>query len=107
MGRLVKNLCPEEDTPIQWNTQAGNITSNLKVKLYFTLPALSATNIVTCKCHVDDSAKVRCDMILGRYLLTELGLYLKFSEHVIEADDRPFNGSTKPMVDLGTYIFNI
>ena len=30
---------------------------------------------------------------------------LKFSEHVIEADDGPFNRSTTPMVDFGTYIF--
>ena len=30
---------------------------------------------------------------------------LKCSEHVIKSDDGPFNGSTTPMVDLGTYIF--
>ena len=45
-------------------------------------------------------------MILGRYILTELGLNLKFSEHVIEADDGPFKGSTTPMVDLVMYKFN-
>ena len=44
-------------------------------------------------------------MILGQDLLTEFGLNLKFSEHVIEADDGPFNESTTPMADLGTYIF--
>ena len=44
-------------------------------------------------------------MILGKDLLIELGLNLKFSEHVIEADDGPFNRFTIPMVDLGTYIF--
>ena len=44
-------------------------------------------------------------MILGRDLLTELRLNLKLYEHVIEADDGPFNGSTIPMVDLCTYIF--
>ena len=44
-------------------------------------------------------------MILGPDILTELGLNLKFSEHVIEADDGNFKGSTTPMVDLGTYIF--
>ena len=44
-------------------------------------------------------------MILGRDLLTELGLNLKLSDHIIEADDGPFKGSTTPMVDLGTYIF--
>ena len=55
--------------------------------------------------HVDDSAKGRYNLILGRYLLTESGLDLKLSEHVIKADDRPFKGSKIPMVDLGTYIF--
>ena len=44
-------------------------------------------------------------MILGWDLLTELGLNLKFSEHVIEVYYGHFNESTTPMVDLGTYIF--
>ena len=48
---------------MQWNTQAGNITTNLKVKVYFTLPELNATNIVTWKCHVDDYAKGIYNMI--------------------------------------------
>ena len=39
---------------------------------------------------------------LGRYLLTELRLNLKFSEHVIEADDGPFSGTTTTMVALAT-----
>ena len=43
--------------------------------------------------HVDDSAKGRYDIIVGEDLLTELGLNLIFSEHVIEADCGPFNGS--------------
>ena len=44
---------------MQWHTQAGNITTNLKVKVDFTLPELSATNAVTWKCHVDNSTKGR------------------------------------------------
>ena len=44
-------------------------------------------------------------MILGQYLLTELGLNLKISEHVIEANYITFKGSTTPMVDLSTYVF--
>ena len=70
MGRLVKKLGLEKYTLVQWNTQAVNITNNLKVKIYFTLPALSATNSVTWNCHVDDSAKGGYNMILGKYLLT-------------------------------------
>ena len=44
-------------------------------------------------------------MILGKDLLTELGLKLRSSEHVIKVDYGPFNGSTIHMVDLGMYIF--
>ena len=44
-------------------------------------------------------------MILGRYILTWLKLNTNFSEHVIEADDGPFQGSTTPMIDFGTYKF--
>ena len=55
---------------MQWHMQAGNITTNFKAKVYFTLPTLSTTNDFTWKWHVDESAKGRYDMILGRYLLT-------------------------------------
>ena len=95
---------PEKDAVMQWKTQYGNITTNVKVNIYITLPALPATNVVAWKCHVDDSTKGRYEMILSRDLLTKLVLNLKFSEHVMEEDDSPFTGSTAPMVDLGTYV---
>ena len=63
--RIVKTLNHKKHAAVQFQTQAGNITTNPKVKLDLTLPALSATNVVAWKCHVDDSAKVRYDMILG------------------------------------------
>ena len=69
------------------------------------MPALSATNVMTWDCHVDESTKGGYNMILGRDILTELGLNLKFSEHVIEADYGNFNRSKTSMVDLGAYIF--
>ena len=56
MGIMVKKLGLEEDTPMQWNTQAGNVTNNLNVKIYITIPAFSAINFMMCNCHVDDSA---------------------------------------------------
>ena len=59
MGRLVENLRTEKYDVVQWHTQAGNITTNLKVKVDFTIPALSATNVVTWNFHVDDSTKCR------------------------------------------------
>ena len=50
---------------MQWHTKAGSINTNLKVDVDFTLPELSAMNVITWKFHVDDSAKGRYDMILG------------------------------------------
>ena len=72
--KLTTKLINKRDNLIQWHTQTGNITANLKIKIYLTLPELSVTNIVTWNCHVDDSARGRYDMILGIYILTELGL---------------------------------
>ena len=63
MNRPISKLNPKKDNVVQWHMQAGNITTNHKVKIYFTLPELSATKIVTWNWHVDDSAKGMCDMI--------------------------------------------
>ena len=55
---------------------------------------------------MDEYDKGRYGMILERDLWTELGLNLKSSEHIIEADDGPFKGYTTPIVDFGAYISN-
>ena len=68
--RIVENLGPEKYAPMQWHTQAVNITTNIKVKVDFTLPELSMANVVTWKFHVDDSTKGRYAMILGQDVLT-------------------------------------
>ena len=90
---------------MQWHTQAGIITTNLKVEIKFILPKLSAKTILTCNCHVNDFSKGICNMILGRDILTALGLDLELSDYIIETNDGPIKGSTEPMVDLGTYEF--
>ena len=55
---------------MQWDMEVGDNTTSLKVRVDFTLPTLIATNVMTWKCHVDDSAKGRHDMVLGQDLLT-------------------------------------
>ena len=57
-------------------------TSN-KVNIEFFLPEYTAIETVTWKCHVVDSTKCIYDMIVGRDLLTALGLDLKFSDSII------------------------
>ena len=70
MIRLVEKPHPEKYYVMQWHRQAGNITTNHKVKLYLTLPAFSAMNALMWKFRVDGSAKGRYNIILGRGLLT-------------------------------------
>ena len=62
----------------------------------FTLPALSVMNDVTCQFYLDDSAKGRYNMILGRALISELVLNFKFSYHIIKADYGPLKGLPYP-----------
>ena len=64
---------------MQKHAQVGNITTNMRVKIDFTLPELSATIIVAYNFHVNESTKGRYDIILGRYILTVLVLILKLS----------------------------
>ena len=40
IGGIVIKLILEEGKLMQWNPQAGNITTNIKVKVDFTLPHL-------------------------------------------------------------------
>ena len=43
MISIVDNLIHKKDDVMQWPTQAGNITTNQKNKIYITLTELSAT----------------------------------------------------------------
>ena len=62
---------------------------------------------MTWKCHVDESTTGRYNMILGRDLLTALGLDLKFSEKVIHGGEGPCEGSSALMVHIKNYDLNI
>ena len=88
---------------MQWHTQVGTITTNIKVKNCFTLLEPRVTKISTKTFHVDDTANGRYKIILGRDQLPDSGLNLKPYDHVIEEGDGPFKESTTPVVDIGTY----
>ena len=84
----------------KWHKQAGIITTNMKVKIDFTLPEFRVTKIVMWEYHVDESDRVRYNMILVRNILKSLRLNLKSSKPVIESGERPLKGSTAPMIYL-------
>ena len=79
MGNLTKILKPKNSTETTWENQFGNFTTSKKVNVEFCLPEFGATKIVTWRCHVDKSTNSTYYIILGRYLLTTLGLDLNFS----------------------------
>ena len=83
-----------------WEVQYHN-----KVNVDFCLPYFSATKIVTWKCHVNESTNVRYNMILGRDLITALGLNLKFSDHFIIIEEGLYEECSTPMVDVRNYDF--
>ena len=84
-GKASKKVTPKEDVAMKLHTQAGSITTNIKLRIDFTWTELSAAEILMWNFHVDDSSKGRYEMILGRDLLTALGLNLKWYDHFIEA----------------------
>ena len=90
-----------------WKTQAGKFTTSKKENVDFCLPGFSATIIVTWKCHIDESTNGRYEMILGRDLLTALGLDIKFSDNVLSGREGPHEGCSAPMVDVSNYDLNI
>ena len=59
--------------------------------------------ILTWGCHVDDNFAEGCnDRILGKDLITALGLSLKISEQFIGVGNVPYIYCTAPMVDICT-----
>ena len=80
-------------------------TSSKKVNIDFFSPEFSATKIMTWKFNVDVSTNGRYDMILGRDLLTSLGLDLNFYENVIIGGEGTYKGCSVPMVDIRNYNF--
>ena len=85
--------------------QLGNLTTNTKFKIDFTLPEFSTTKIMTLKFQVDESVKGRYNKILDRDILTALVLNIKVFKHIIEACDGLLKGSTSPMIYFDMYKF--
>jgi predicted aspartyl protease len=74
------------EDPQQWMTKGGLFQTNGICPVKFYLPEFSTQECVKWKFHVDSSknaTKSRYDMILGRDLLEQLPLDIKFSDKTI------------------------
>ena len=81
---LVKKLRIKPTSPTVWNTAAGPLSTEGKVTLTFTLPELSPSASITTTVHVHPTQITRYDMIIGRDLMTELGIDVMFSTSTID-----------------------
>ena len=74
-----------------WTTPAGEMKTRSKVKAKFTIPELQEKRLVEWNFHVADDMGAY-DMIIGRDVLSFLGIDIKFSEQVVEWDhsEMPF-----------------
>ena len=106
MVNMKSQIKKKKDAVTQWQAQAGTFTTDQKHKLNFFLQEFSATKIVTWECHVRESTNSRYDMILGRDLLTALGMDMKFSDNIIIGGEGPYEQFSAPMVDGSNYYFN-
>ena len=85
--RIISKLKTKEVAVIQWYTQAGNINTNLRVRIDFALPEFSAKKIMMWECYMDNSSKGIHGIFLGRYILTASILNIKTPKYIIEAVD--------------------
>ena len=58
MRRIISKYQNTKDSVIQWQTKAGNIKTNRKVKVDLCVPFFSTTQIVVWEFHVDNSSEI-------------------------------------------------
>ena len=66
----------------EWATVAGNFRTFGTVKQRFKIPEMSSTAIVDYMLHIAHTLGVY-DLILGRYILKDLGIIIDFSDETV------------------------
>ena len=86
--KFVEKLKRTKHKATNWTTKAGSFVTNEKCKIKFSLPTLHKHREISWKVYVDNSKAEdnNYDMIIGRDLLHELGINLKFDTAEIEWD---------------------
>ena len=78
---LTRGLDKKKVKTSKWKTKAGTFKTNQECKITFTLPQFHKNRDITWNAHVDESPLNQCryDLIIGRDLMKEIGLDIKFS----------------------------
>src|SRR5687767_6146344 len=85
---LVKRLKQKDNQPSNWNTKAGSCKTTKTCKMHCILPAFHEKRNFTWTAYEDNTDKVtsRYNMVVGRDLISALGMTFKFDEPLMEWD---------------------
>ena len=94
--KYVKRLKTHKNAPAKWATKAGSFVTKRKAFVSFILNEFHQEKTITWEMHVDEtsSQSSNYDMILGRDLLTTIGVDILFSSQEII-----WEGASIPMRD--------
>ncbi len=76
---LVKKLRLKKTIPTEWNTAAGKMKTSHTAKVQFMLTEFDGRKVIEWEFHTAEQ-EFSYDMIIGRDLLTELGIIINFKE---------------------------
>ncbi len=82
--KFVKNLriWTSSKSSIVWSTPAGEMKTQQRVKTQFTIPELQEKKLIEWNLHVTEGLGAY-DMIIGRDILTFLGINIQFSDSTV------------------------
>ena len=84
--KFAKKLRQKKDTKTTWTTPSGQMSTTHKCQATFTIPELHDNRVIHYDIHVAKTLG-SYDMIIGRDIMSELRIDLKFSTQEIEWDD--------------------
>ena len=88
LEKFVQNLAVKNDTRQTWVTKGGTFVTNKKCLTTFTLDEFYENRQIQWNLYVDSTpGPHKYDMIIGRDLLSELGITLNFSDQTMTWDE--------------------
>ena len=83
---VIGNIKTTTNSQQQWNTAGGMATTTEKATIQFNLPEFYAKTIIQKEVHIFSTTR-NYDMIIGRDLMTELGINLDFFHQKVKWQD--------------------
>ena len=103
---FVKKLQLRNESVATWTMAAGQIKTNERCVVHFSLPEFSPTRTITWDMHVGTLDNVLYDMIIGNDLLERLKIDIKYSTSTIVWDGIEIPMRSRDATPEDSYIIN-